>query len=70
MHMQILASRDSRGERHRESSNAVERAIRAVAGRFNRRPDLCLVNVKFTDALERELAARAEARWPMGPSIF
>ncbi|GAC1581529.1 MAG: hypothetical protein NVS3B7_16620 [Candidatus Elarobacter sp.] len=45
---------------HRDSaSSTLARVIDAVANRFKSRPDLSLVDVKFTDALERELAERA-----------
>lgn len=36
----------------------LERVIRAVASPFKRHPDQSLVNAKFTDALERELAGQ------------
>jgi len=35
--------------------NALQRVMRAVASAFGRRADDSLANVKFTDALEREI---------------
>jgi len=37
----------------------LDRVIRAIASRLDRRPDRSLVNEKFTDAFERELMDRA-----------
>ena len=38
----------------------LQSVIHAIAGALTRRPDRSLVNEKFTDALERELAGQAQ----------
>jgi hypothetical protein len=47
--------RKGRGEEHH---TVLARALAVVAKPFKRRPDLSLVNVKFTDTFERELAGQ------------
>jgi hypothetical protein len=55
-----------RDDRRRDTVQTVlARAIHLLASRSKHRPDLSLQNVKFTDALERELGDRAfrNSRW-------
>jgi hypothetical protein len=66
MHMQTTVSSGDHGERRRRISggaNVFGRMIRAVASRFTGQRDTSLVNVKFTDALERELLSRTSQTW-------
>lgn len=44
-------------------SSVLQRMIHAIASSFRRRPDLSLVNEKFTDAFERELAGQGYRRY-------
>ncbi len=60
MVMATFVSRGGRGECHRESpATILDRMRHTVASVFKRRADGSLVNAQFSDALERELAARA-----------
>ena len=38
----------------------LQSVMHAIAGVLTRRPDVSLVNAKFTDTLERELAGQAQ----------
>lgn len=63
MVMQISVPGAARGERPRDGApSTFDRVMDAIAGPFKRDRDRSLVNVKFTDALERELAERAFRR--------
>jgi hypothetical protein len=64
--MQTTVSSRDRGERRQHGSGGATvfgRVIRAIASRLAGQPDTSLVNVKFTDALERELSSRASRGW-------
>jgi hypothetical protein len=55
-HPTFAGSDESAGRHHDPSRRALDRVIRGLASAFRPRPDQSLVNAKFTDALERELA--------------
>lgn len=50
------------GER-KSPAAVIARTVDALAARLRPRPDLSLIDVKFTDSLERELLAREYRRW-------
>jgi hypothetical protein len=61
--MQISVPGAVRDERPRDgASRTFDRVMHAIAASFKRDDDRSLVNAKFTDALERELAERAFRR--------
>jgi sulfatase maturation enzyme AslB (radical SAM superfamily) len=61
--MQISVPGATRHERPRDSAlGTFDRVMHAIAALFKRDDDRSLVNAKFTDAFERELAERAFRR--------
>ncbi|HEX3468161.1 MAG TPA: hypothetical protein VHT05_08805 [Candidatus Elarobacter sp.] len=57
--MRTFTSPARRRAESETSTRPLQRLVRAAAQRFARQPDLSLINVKFTDSLERELLERA-----------
>lgn len=68
MSTRTFAYREESAERRRTpAAHALGRVIHVAARVFKRRPDASLVNVKFTDAFERELLERALNAWRRTP---
>ena len=61
MHVQDRDARPSAEPRGLTMPSPLKHVLDTVAGRLKPKPDLSLMNVKFTDSLERELLLRN--RW-------
>ncbi|MEA2786494.1 MAG: hypothetical protein QOF71_2598 [Candidatus Eremiobacteraeota bacterium] len=61
MHVQDRDARPSADQRALNVASTLKHVLDTVAGRLKPKPDLSLMNEKFTDSLERELLLRN--RW-------
>ena len=61
MHVQDRDAHPSAGHQGLDVASTLKHVLDTVAGRLKPKPDLSLMNEKFTDSLERELLLRN--RW-------